>query len=209
MSLDRALVVFPGRLEGQEPGSLEFERHVGELEGDALELADLLAELDAVDRPLLGVIERALGAADAGGGDLQPRGAEPGIGDLEALVHLAQDCRLRHAAIGEFENAVVVAAMRDIAVAVAHHEARMALVDEEGGDELLLAARRVFLARGGEQDDEVGDIGMADEMLGAVDDEVIALLHGRRHFMPRTSEPAPGSVMARQSDFSPRTEGKR
>ena len=72
-------------------GRLEFERHVGELEGHALELADLLAELDAVDRPLLGMVERPLGAADAGGGDLEPGGAEPGIGDLEALVNLAQD----------------------------------------------------------------------------------------------------------------------
>ena len=28
-------------------------------------------------------------------------------------------------------------------------------------------------------------------------------------FMPRRSEPAPGSVMARQSQFSPRTQGAR
>ena len=83
-----------------------------------------------------------------------------------------------HAAIGEFEDAVVVAAMRDVAVAVAHGEALGALVDEEGGDELLLAARRILLARRGKQDDEIGDIGMADEMLGAVDDEIIAVLTG-------------------------------
>src|SRR5215207_304302 len=53
--LDRALVIFPCRLEGKQPGRLHFHRHIGKLEGNSLELADLLAELRAVDRPLLGV----------------------------------------------------------------------------------------------------------------------------------------------------------
>ncbi len=117
MSVTVLLVEFPGGFEGEELGRLQFHRHVGELEGDALELADLLAELDAVDGKLLGMFEGALGAAEAGGGDLQPRGAEPVIGDLEALVKLAEDLRLRHAAIVEFEDAVVVAAVRDVLVA--------------------------------------------------------------------------------------------
>ena len=46
--------------------------------------------------------------------------------------------------------------------------------------ELALAARRVLLARSGKQDDEVGMVGVADEVLGAVDDEVIALLYRAR-----------------------------
>ena len=85
---------------------------------------------------------------------------------------------LRQAAVVEFEDRVGVAAMRDVAVAVAHGEARRALVDEEGGDLLALAARRLFLAGRHEADGEVGDVGMADEVLRAVEDEVVAVLHG-------------------------------
>ena len=88
--VDRSLVELPGGFEGEQPGGLQFHRHVGELEGHALELADLLAELAAVHRPLPGMIQGALGAADAGGGDLQPRRAQPVIGDLEALVDFAE-----------------------------------------------------------------------------------------------------------------------
>ena len=77
----------------------------------ALELADLLAELLAVRGILHGMFQRALGAAEAGGGHLQARGAQPVVGDFEALVHFAQHLRLVHAAIVEFEDAVVVAAV--------------------------------------------------------------------------------------------------
>ena len=67
--------------------------------------------------------------------------------------------------------------MRDVAVAGPHLEARDALVDQERGDQLALAARGVLLAGGGEQNDEVRMVGVADEVLGAVDDEVVALAH--------------------------------
>ena len=53
----------------------------------------------------------------------------------------------------------------------------MALVDEEGGH-LLARPRAAFLDAGGrQQDHEVRVVGMADEMLGAVDDEVVAVAH--------------------------------
>ena len=116
---DRALVVFPGGLHDQQVGGLQLGRHVGELERDALELADLLAELLALRGIFDGVAERAFGAAEAGRRDLQPRRAEPGVGDLETLVHLAQHLAGRQPAIVEFEDRIGVAAMRDVAVAVA------------------------------------------------------------------------------------------
>jgi hypothetical protein len=121
-------------------------RHVGQLEADALELADLLAELAALGGPGERVAQRAVGAAEAGGGDLQAGGAQPGVGHLEALVHLAQHVLGRHAAVVEFEDRVGIAAVADVAIAVAHGEARRALVDEEGGD-LLLLARAASLPR--------------------------------------------------------------
>ncbi len=70
----------------------------------------------------------------------------------------------------------MVAAMRDRIVALADFEARRAAVDEEAGDQLLGPARRVFLAGGDEDDDEIGDVGVRNEVLGAVDDPVVAVL---------------------------------
>ncbi len=119
--------------------------------------------------------ERAVGAAEAGRGHLQPRRAKPGVGDLEALVHLAEDVLRRHAAIVEFEDGVRVAAVAHVAIAVADGEALGALVDEECGDALLAAARRVLLAGRHEGDGEARDVGVADEVLGAVQHPVPAL----------------------------------
>src|SRR5690606_3526775 len=113
--------------------------------------------------------------AEAGGGDLQPRRAKPGVGDLEPLVDLAEDLAARQAAIVELQDRVGVAAMAYVAVALAHGEALRALVDEEGGDALLRTARRRLLAGGHEDDGEVGDVGVGDEVLGAVQDPVAAV----------------------------------
>jgi hypothetical protein len=80
----RALVVFPGGFPRQQFRGLQFHRHVGEFERHSLELADLLAELHA--RPhRQSVIERPLGAAEAGGGDLQAGRAQPAVGHSKPL----------------------------------------------------------------------------------------------------------------------------
>jgi hypothetical protein len=198
----------PRRFQHQQLGGAQFHRHVGELEAHALELADLLAELHPIDGPLRGELQRALGAAQAGRRDLQARRPEPGIGDLEAAVQFAEYRALGHAAVVEFENAVGIAAVRDVLVARPHFESRVPMSIKNAVIFLALALRRGLLARGGEQDHVIRVIGMADEMLGAVDDEVPA----RRTavvFMLRRSDPAPGSVIARHSVRSPRTVGSR
>jgi hypothetical protein len=135
------LVELPGSLERQELGGPQLHRHVGQLEGDALELADLLPELAAVGGPLLGALERALGSPQTVGRHLQARRAEPGIGHLEALVHRAEHRGLRQAAIAELQNAVGVTAVRDVLIPRQHLEPGRALVDEKSGDQLLLTAR--------------------------------------------------------------------
>ncbi len=145
MSVRLPLIALPRRFQHQQLGGTQLDGHVGELEADALELADRLAELHAIDRPLLGEIERALGAAEAGRRHLQARRAEPGVGNLEALVHLAEHRGARHAAIVELQDAVVVAAVRDVAVTVAHGEPGMPLVDQERGQRRARAARSLRL----------------------------------------------------------------
>ena len=55
---------------------------------------------------------------------------------------------------------------------------RRATVDQEAGDFFLLAARRFFFAGSDKDDNEVGDVGVADEMLAAIDDPVAAVQFG-------------------------------
>src|SRR5262249_29465588 len=69
----------------------------------------------------------------------------------------------------------VIAAMRDGVVAAPDLEARRAAVDEEAGDALLGAGGAALLAGCDEDDDEISDVGMADEVLGAVDDPIAAV----------------------------------
>ena len=83
--------------------------------------------------------------------------------------------RFRHTAIGEFQDAVLIATVGDVLVAVADGKARRALVDQESGDQLFLAARGFLFACGGKEDDEGSLVGMGDEMLGAGDDEVFTI----------------------------------
>src|SRR5690606_29190105 len=115
----------------------------------------------------------ALGTSETGRCNLQAGSAEPGIGELETLVSLAENLLLGQAAIVELKDSVGVTAMRDVPVSVADGEPRRALVDEEGGDLLPSAAPRgigpIFLARGHEYDGETGNIRVADEMLCAVE----------------------------------------
>ena len=86
----------------------------------------------------------------------------------------------RHPAIREHQLAMMEAAVGHRARPEPHVEARRALVHQERGDALLVALRRLLDAAGGEQHDEIGDIGIGDEMLGAVDDIDVALALGPR-----------------------------
>ena len=173
-------IVFPSGLEDHQFRRLHLDGHVGEFERDALKLANGLAELLAARGIVYRMGECTFCPAEAGCPDLQPRRAEPLVGDVETLVDFAQYVLSRDAAIVEFENGIGVAAMADIAVTVAHGETGGVLVDEEGSDERAFSARRVFLTRLHEADRETGNVGMADEMLGAVQHPVIAILLRRR-----------------------------
>ena len=112
----------------------------------------------------------------------------------------------RHAAAVEHQLALVVPAVRDAAGPAAHLEAGRADVDEEGADRAGADRARVSsVPGGGEQDHVVGHVRVADEVLGAVDDPVAVgpPTRSARVVMLRTSEPEPGSVIARQSCRSP------
>src|SRR5690606_27484659 len=57
---------------------------------------------------------------------------------------------------------------------------RRTLADEERGDLLAFSAPAVFLARSHEDDGEIGNVGVANEMLGAVEHPVATVVHGAR-----------------------------
>ena len=90
-------------------------------------------------------------------------------------MRLAENLRGRQSAVLECENRVVVATVRDRVVAGADVEAGRAPIHQETGNELRWTARGVLLAGGHEHDDEVRDVGMGDEVLGAVEDPVVTV----------------------------------
>jgi len=153
----------------QQLGGAARDFHVRQLETDALELADGLAELFARGRVVACQLKRAVASSQTNRRDLQSGVAEPLIGDIESLVDFAQYLRGRDPAIIELKNEVVIAAVRDAAVAAPHGESWRAFVDQERGDFFARAARGLFHAGGGEQNNKVGDIGVADKMFDAVD----------------------------------------
>ncbi|MCY1355806.1 hypothetical protein D9M69_422420 [compost metagenome] len=165
-------------MQGHQLGGADLRGHVGELEGDALVGADGLAELLAVGGPLQRQVQRALGLADAVGGDHHAAGGEPGVGHFPALVDFAEDLGGRHAAVVEEDLVGVVALVADALGSTAHGHARGALVHQEGGHRVALLAVVLIGVGDGEDDGEVGMAGMADEVLAAVQHEVVAVAHG-------------------------------
>ena len=97
------------------------------------------------------------------------------LASSEAGSFLAEHLGGGHPAVVEGEDRVVVAAVGDRPVARADLEARGAPVDEEAGDPLLASRPGLLLPGGDEGDDEVGEVRVADEVLGAVDHEVAAV----------------------------------
>ena len=90
---------------------------------------------------------------------------------LEPLVEFAQQAGGGHPAILENQLALVIAPVRDALGPAPPGEAGRIEIDKEAADRLLAA----LLARRGAEDHEIGHIGVADEMLGAVDYEIPTL----------------------------------
>ena len=167
--------VFVGDMDGEQIGGLQLGRHIGQLEADALEAADGLAELLAGRRPLGGDLQRPFGLAAAIRRDQDPGIGQPLAGLLEALALLAQDVAGGDPAVAEGKLVIVVAAVGDRARAAAYLESLGPDIDQEGGDLLAGPARRLADAGDGEQNDEIRRRHAADEMLAAVDDIILAV----------------------------------
>src|SRR5215472_5216851 len=169
-----ALVEPPGGAKGEQLGGFDLGRHVGEAETDALEPPDRLPELLAGCRPPGAQLQHPPGPPDAGCRHGEPARPEPLAQQVKPSSLGAEQCGAGDPAVGERQLAMVVATMGYRRCAAADRESRGAVVDEESRYRRALAPRSFLGAGHGEQHHEVGDIGIADEVLGAVDDPVAA-----------------------------------
>ena len=115
------------------------------------------------------------GAAHAHGGDRQPGAVEPLVGEFEATMRLAEHLGGRQPAIVEGKDAVLVTPVGHGFVAGANLEARCVAVNQEAGNAFFRAALGLLFTGGDEYDDEVGEVRVGNEVLGAVDDPVAAV----------------------------------
>ncbi len=149
---------------GHQPRRLELGGEIGEAVLEGLEGADRAAELLALLDVGEGVVEGALGDAEHRRGEDQPLGVEAGHELGPALVNLAEDGVGRRLDVVEVEGVGLTAAHRldrdylhplDLA---RHPDHRQALV-------LVLG-----LGRSADDEHVVGDAGVGDEDLLAVED---------------------------------------
>ena len=158
----------------QEPGAAQLGGHVGQLEGQGLLGGDGLAELDALLGVLQGGLVGPLGDAQGLGRDADAAAVQGGHGDLEALALLAQQVLPGHLHVVEDQLGGGGGADAHLVVVVAELEALPALLHDEGGD-----APGADVG-GGDGKDHVGVRlgGVGDEDLAAVEQVVVALVHG-------------------------------
>src|SRR5215467_4705934 len=159
-----AVVEPPGGAKGEQLGGLDLGRHVGEAEADALEPPDRLPELLAGCRPPCAQLQHPPGPPDAGCCHGEPARPEPLAQQVEPVSLGAEQCGARDPAVGERQLAMVVATMGDRRCAAADCESRGAVVDKESRYRRAPAPRSLFGAGHGEQHNEVGDIGIANEV---------------------------------------------
>ena len=155
--------------------------HVSQLELGVLELGDAPAELDALLGVLDGLLDGSLGQTQGLGGNTDTAAVQGLHGDTEALALLAQQAVLGDNAVLHNQLTGGGALDAHLLLVLAHGEAGVGALHDEGGDLLLLAAALVGGNAGDGKDHEhVGVAGVGDEDLGAVEDPVLPLLvqHG-------------------------------
>ena len=154
------------RLAGVEPG-----RHLRQLLADQAEVGDALAEGLALLGVGDGMLQRSARAADAACAQLEAADVQNVEGDDVSFADLAEHVLHRHLAVVQDERRGGRAADAHLLFFGADGEAGEVLLDQEGGE--LLA---VDLGEDGEQ---VGEVGVGDPHLLAVQDVVLAV--GRQH----------------------------
>ena len=113
-----------------------------------------------------------MGTAQAHCCHLKPGRAKPIIGNRKSLMFMAQHLRCRNPALIEFKNTVVVTPVRHAVITRTHIESFGSLVDQKGTNQLPRSSTGALFSRCCKQNNEIGDISMADKMFSASDDIV-------------------------------------
>ena len=172
-----ARVVRARRVQQQLLGGGQLGRHVGEQVADRLVLPDGLAEALAVLRVAHGVLEGGTRDAGGAGGHLDAADLEPLHELREALaLHAAEHGGPRHPVVAEGDLAALDALVAELGQVAADLEAGAVLAQQDAH----AAVRRVGARVGADQDGQQrAAAGVGDPRLRAVDDVVVAVLHGR------------------------------
>ena len=146
-------------------------RHLRDLLADQAEVGDGLAESLALLGVGDGMLQRGARAADAARAQLEAADVENVEGDDVAFADVAENVLHRHLAVVQDERRSGRAANAHLLFFVADGEAGEILLDQERGE--LLAVNF------GEDGEQVGEVGVGDPHLLAVQDVVLAV--GREH----------------------------
>ena len=93
-------------------------------------------------------------------------------------MNLSQNLAFWQTTIIKTQNTILIATVRDRVIARRNFKTRCAPVNQEAGDFLLDTARCLFFTCGNKDNHKIGDIGVANEMLGAIDDPIISIWLG-------------------------------
>src|SRR5262249_30545964 len=169
-----ALVDEPGRMHHQEPPDLDTVGDLAELDLHALAVGEPHPEPFAVGDISLGDLAAALGEPKPAHAVRETGGAEPDLGDAQAVAGRHQDVLVRNLEALEREFAVAAVLLRAHDRDAPHDlPAGLISVKQEGGE---AATRIVGGAR--DEDEMIGDAGAGDEPLVTADDPAIALALG-------------------------------
>ncbi len=123
----------------------------------------------ALEHVLARLVERRPGRAQRAGADVDAPAVEPAHGELEALAFRADAVGGRHLAVLEDHLPRRLRVPAHLLLVGAEREPRRVLHHREGRD-----AAGALVARAREHEIEVGGAGAGDELLGAVEDVVVA-----------------------------------
>src|SRR6266536_4665338 len=163
------------RALGEEPGRVDPGRHLGQIETDRLELADSAAKLPT----LLRIPERRFVRAPRDP-HRERRDRDPaGVQDLhrvgESFPLRPEEVLRRDPAVLHHERAGVGRPHAELVLLLAHPDARIIELDDEGGDPAVPLGR----LGNGHQDGNAADRCVGDEVLRAVQDPAgAAIAHG-------------------------------
>ena len=161
-------------LVGHETGHLDTGSHVGDHKGNGLVLEDGLAHRLTLEGILDRLVHRAASDSDGSDGDGGTSVIEGSHGNLEAIALLAEAVLLGDHDVLKGEATGVRAALAEVDLLPADGQTLGVGLDDESGHSLV-ARSRVGL---GQNKEPVGLARVGDPHLGAVEDVLVALLHG-------------------------------